>query len=219
MQIHADLTKRAVVHSDDIEWVETRMKGVRRRMLDRNGAESGRATSVVSYAPNSKFAPHVHEGGEEFIVLDGVFQDEHGDYPIGSYVRNPPGTSHTPGSNEGCIIFVKLWQFDDADKNDVRIRYDKMASVKPANREGVSISPLYDDETENVRIEYWDSNTEIEVNDGDGIEVFVLEGSFEESGETFKHRSWLRVPKGVSIKANSGEAGAKVWIKAGHLAT
>ena len=59
-----------------------------------------------------------HGGGEEFLVLEGVFQDEHGDYPAGSYVRNPPTTRHTPGSEPGCVIFVKLWQFDPGDRTE-----------------------------------------------------------------------------------------------------
>ena len=80
------------------------MKGVRRRVLDRVGAEVARATSIVSYEPQSHFSAHVHTGGEEFIVLDGVFQDEHGDFPAGLYIRNPPESSHTPGSEDGLSL-------------------------------------------------------------------------------------------------------------------
>ena len=217
MQINADLSKRAVVHSELIDWVETRMKGVRRRMLDRNGAEQGRATSIVSYEPDSKFASHVHTGGEEFIVLDGVFQDEHGDYPVGSYVRNPPGTSHTPGSDEGCVIFVKLWQFDDDDKDDVRIRFDKMAAIAPSGRPGVAVAPLFNADDENVRIEHWEANTNVHLDDEGGIEVLVIAGSFEENNEVFDKHSWLRVPEGDQINAVAGKDGAQVWIKSGHL--
>jgi anti-sigma factor ChrR (cupin superfamily) len=83
------------------------MPGVHRRMLDRIGGEVARATSIVRYAPASHFSPHIHDGGEEFLVLEGTFQDEHGGYPVGSYVRNPPTSSHTPGSSVGCTIFVK----------------------------------------------------------------------------------------------------------------
>jgi anti-sigma factor ChrR (cupin superfamily) len=90
-------------------------------MLDRIGDEVARATSIVRYAPYSRFSPHTHAGGEEFLVLEGVFQDEHGDYPAGSYVRTPPTSSHTPGSEPGCTIFVKLWQFDPDDRTPVRI--------------------------------------------------------------------------------------------------
>jgi len=88
------------------------MYGVYRRPLDRVGDEVARATTIVKYQANSHFSSHVHTGGEEFIVLEGVFQDEHGDYAAGSYIRNPPQSSHTPGSDDGCVIFVKLWQFD-----------------------------------------------------------------------------------------------------------
>ncbi|GAL13613.1 hypothetical protein JCM19233_4618 [Vibrio astriarenae] len=51
--------------------------------LDRVGGEVARATSIVRYKPNSAFSPHTHDGGEEFFVLEGVFSDEHGDYPQG----------------------------------------------------------------------------------------------------------------------------------------
>ena len=116
-------------------------------MLDRIGGEVARATSIVRYAPGSRFSAHTHDGGEEFIVLDGVFQDEHGDYPAGTYVRNPPTTSHVPGSAEGCTIFVKLWQFDPAD----RTQFSKnMEAELGAPVEGISTSLLHEDERETV---------------------------------------------------------------------
>jgi anti-sigma factor ChrR (cupin superfamily) len=71
-------------------------------MLDRIGDEVARATSIVRCAPNSHFSAHTHGGGEEFFVLDGVFSDEHGDFPAGSYIRNPPSSHHRPGSGPGC---------------------------------------------------------------------------------------------------------------------
>jgi len=94
MKIAADFNQRVVVHSDSIEWVKSPMKGVDRKPLDRVGAEVARATTIVRYAPQSTFSPHVHTGGEEFIVLEGVFQDEHGDFSEGSYIRNPPQSKH-----------------------------------------------------------------------------------------------------------------------------
>ena len=106
--INSDFAQRVVVHSAKIPWIASPIVGVDRRMLDRIGDEIARATSVVRYAPKSRFSAHIHGGGEEFLVLDGVFQDEHGDFPVGSYIRNPPTSSHTPGSETGCKIFVKL---------------------------------------------------------------------------------------------------------------
>src|SRR5512146_2892456 len=139
MELNADFSKRAVVHAGTLPWVASPMPGVHRRMLDRIGEEVARATSIVRYAPGSHFSPHVHDGGEEFLVLDGVFQDEHGDYPAGSYVRNPPTSRHTPGSDAGCTIFVKLWQFDPADRRPVRLDTGKMPYSPAPDRAGVEI--------------------------------------------------------------------------------
>src|SRR5262252_1743256 len=105
MKLNADFSRRAVVHAGGLDWVASPMPGGHRRMVDRIGDEVARATSIVRYAPASHF-PHVHDGGEEFLVLEGTFQDEHGDYPVGSYVRNPPTLSHTSGSSAGCTILV-----------------------------------------------------------------------------------------------------------------
>ena len=127
MNLNADFTKRAFVHAATLDWKTSPMPGVKRRMLDRIGDEVARATSIVRYAPGSHFSPHVHGGGEEFLVLEGVFQDEHGDFPAGCYVRNPPQSRHTPGSKPGCTMFVKLWQFDLADRRHVRLDTNKMA--------------------------------------------------------------------------------------------
>lgn len=193
------------------------MTGVKRRMLDRIGAESGHATSIVSYDPNSKFAAHVHTGGEEFIVLQGIFQDEHGDFPAGSYIRNPPESSHTPVSDGGCVIFVKLRQFDPDDRNHERIRFDRSDALPDPERPGVAVIPLYQDDREDVRIERRDAGTEVETDDEGGVEVFVLDGRFEESGDQLRTQSWLRVPVGGRIQAKVGRNGARVWIKSGHL--
>ena len=104
MDLNPDFTARAAVHGAALPWVSSPIAGVERRMLDRIGEEVARATTIVRYAPESRFSPHVHGGGEEFIVLEGVFQDEHGDFPAGSYIRNPPQSRHTPGSKPGCTI-------------------------------------------------------------------------------------------------------------------
>jgi hypothetical protein len=217
MRINADFSKRVAVHFSRMEWVPSPMPGVERRMLDRIGDEVARATSIVRYAPGSSFSRHKHDGGEEFLVLDGVFQDEHGDYPIGSYVRNPPMSSHTPRSEPGCVILVKLHQFDAADRVPVRINTSELAPKAVAGRNGVGVIPLYMDVREDVRIEVWDPGADITVSAPGGMEVFVLDGDFDESGEGFHKNSWLRLPPGETLNAVAGEAGSRVWIKSGHL--
>jgi anti-sigma factor ChrR (cupin superfamily) len=217
MRINADFTKRASVHAGKLAWVRSPMPGVERRMLDRVGDEVARATSIVRYAPESAFSSHIHPGGEEFFVLDGIFQDERGDYPAGSYVRNPPASRHTPGSQAGCTIFVKLFQFDPADRSHVAIDTRRAEAVAAAGREGVRLIPLFNDDREDVRIEEWRADAGVLLDVPGGFEALVLAGNFEEGGETFTQHSWLRLPRGSSLAAVAGAAGARLWIKTGHL--
>jgi len=217
MDVNANFDQRVVVHSEQIDWVDSPIAGVQRRMLDRIGDEVARATSIVKYDPGSQFSPHVHTGGEEFIVLDGVFQDEHGDFPAGSYIRNPPQSRHTPGSEPGCVIFVKLWQFDPADRVHVRMRYDHMGSLASHDRPGVLITPLYEDDRETVQLERWSAGTQVSMGVPEGGEYLVLDGGFNESGDQLIKHSWLRLPIGGHLNAVAGAAGAKVWVKTRHL--
>jgi anti-sigma factor ChrR (cupin superfamily) len=218
MHLNADFSRRAAVHTGTLDWVASPMPGVHRRMLDRIGGEVARATSIVRYAPASHFSRHVHDGGEEFLVLAGVFQDEHGDYPAGSYVRNPPTSSHTPGSADGCTIFVKLWQFDPADRTEVRTATAGMRFVPANDRPGVSVLPLFRDAVEDVRVEEWAPGLRVTLPVPGGLELLVLDGSFDEQGERFVEQSWLRLPPGATFAGLAGPSGCRVWAKSGHLA-
>ncbi len=216
MEINANFDERAVVHSENEPWIASPMKGVDRRMLDRIGDEVARATTIVCYAPGSAFSAHTHTGGEEFLVLEGVFQDEHGDFPVGTYVRNPPTTSHTPSAAEGATILVKLWQFDPEDRTQLTI--DTNAQTPRPVTEGVSEIPLFEDSRERVRIELWDASANVTVTDHKGFEALVIEGSFTEGGEVFGKNSWLRLPPGMALNATAGPEGARLWVKSDHLA-
>ncbi len=217
MDVNADFTKRVVMHGDSIAWEDSPMKGVTRRRLDRVDTENERVTTIVRYAPESQFSPHVHTGGEEFIVLEGVFEDEYGDWPAGSYIRNPPQSRHTPGSKLGCTIFVKLWQFDPDDRTYIHANRHKLGAVAEQGRPGVTVSPLYKDDRENVRFERWEPGATIDIDSSGGAEVFVLEGGFEQGGDTLRTQSWLRMPVGSKLAATSGPEGACVWVKTDHL--
>jgi hypothetical protein len=217
MQINADFQQRVLLHGAAMPWVDSPMQGVQRRMLDRIGAEVARATSIVRYAPGSHFTPHVHGGGEEFIVLKGVFQDEHGDYPAGSYIRNPPTSRHTPRSASGCVIFVKLWQFDPADRAHVVIDMNQLDEVARADRPGVAVAPLFEDARETVQLEIWQPNARVDMQVHDGAELLVLAGSLVEAGNELRPMSWLRLPRGARLSAIAGTQGARVWVKTRHL--
>jgi hypothetical protein len=217
MELNADFSRRVVVHAARLSWVPSPMAGVERRMLDRIGDEVARATSIVRYVPDSHFSPHTHGGGEEFLVLEGMFQDEHGDFPAGSYVRNPPTSHHTPGSAPGCILFVKLWQFDPTDRTQVRLNTGTMPYQPATDRPGVEVIRLFSDSREDVRLERWAPGATITLTVSGGAEVLVLAGGFAEGGERFEPQSWLRLPVGSALAAKAGPEGCKVWVKTGHL--
>ncbi|TFL16932.1 cupin domain-containing protein [Jannaschia formosa] len=214
MELNADFCAPVLVHADRLDWQASPMKGVDRRMLDRIGGEVARATTIVRYAPGSHFSSHTHAGGEEFIVLDGTFQDEHGDYPAGTYVRNPPTSSHTPGSASGCTIFVKLWQFDPSDRTQLR---KDMEAELDAPVDGVASALLHADPREEVRYHRLDPGAALWVDAPGGIELLVLSGALAVGEERMGPQGWLRLPEGVPLRAEAGGEGATVWAKTGHL--
>lgn len=217
MEINADFSRRVVVRAAATDWVASPMPGVERKMLDRIGGEVARATTIVRFAPGSAFSAHTHDGGEEFVVLDGVFQDEFGDFPADAYVRNPPTSRHTPRADHGVTILVKLHQFDPDDRTHVRIAADKLRPVAAEGRPGVRVSPLFADGREEVRIEDWAPGARVAIPAEDGLEAFVLKGGFSEGGDALAVWDWLRLPVGAALEAEAGAEGARVWIKTGHL--
>ena len=146
-----------------------------------------------------------------------MFQDEHGDFPAGTYVRNPIGSSHTPASEPGCEIFVKLWQFDPAENETVRIDTNALALEPVARRPGVHAAVLYEDDRETVMIERWDAGVDVAVAHEGGVELLVLEGELEADGELLRRHSWLRLPEQEQLIARAGAEGARLWVKTGHL--
>ena len=118
--INGDLSVRAVVDTARMEWVSSPSGSVWRKRVHLVGPpESGQVTSVVRYEPKSRFPAHDHPEGEEILVLDGVFSDEHGDWPAGTYLLNPEGFRHAPSSEPGCLLFVKLRQFPGRERRHV----------------------------------------------------------------------------------------------------
>ena len=216
MQFNADLNKRVVIETEMLPWVDSPMAGVQRRMLDRDGAEIARATTVVRFAPGSYFSAHSHRGGEELLVLDGVFSDETGDYGPGSYVRNPVGSRHTPYSDRGCTILVKLWQMDPNDQEAVTVDTTNQNWI-PGLVPGLEVMPLHSYGTENVALVKWAPGTVFQPHQHwDGEETFVLEGTFEDEQGTYPKGTWLRNPPG-SVHTPRSAAGCTIYVKTGHL--
>lgn len=216
MKINANFSERALVRSDDVDWVPSPAKGVDRKMLDRVGEEVARATSLVRYAPGSQFAEHEHGGGEEFLVLEGVFSDEKADYPAGTYVRNPVGTRHAPHSESGCTIFVKLHQFAEGDTEQKVIQTNDVG-FRPGLVPGLSVLPLHQHGTESVALVRWQPGTVFSSHQHwSGEEILVLEGVFQDEFGDYPAGTWLRSPH-LSKHKPFSEQGCLIYVKTGHL--
>ncbi|BGE66970.1 TPA: cupin domain-containing protein [Pseudomonas aeruginosa] len=201
-RLNADLGQRAIMHGATLPWLASPLPGVDRRPLYRVGAEQARATSLVRYAPGSHFSAHLHSGGEEFLVLEGVFEDEHGRYPVGSYVRNPPGSRHSPGARGGCMIFVRLRQFhvDDREQRVVQL-----------NAQGSQL--LFENAHERVWVEDVPPRSPAHMANPRGLELLVLEGAVAGEDYRLEPLGWMRLPPGMPFEAEGGPEGARLWIK------
>ena len=218
MRLNADFSQRATVTPDDWEWSAAPIAGVERMMLDRIGDEVARATSIVRYAPDSGFPAHVHGGGEEILVLEGEFADEHGNYPAGTYIRNPIGSRHTPSVGPaGATIFVKLHQFDSGDTRQFAI--DTTVGMWGASKaDDVDVLPLHEFGSETVALVRFGANAAYprHVHDG-GEEIFVIEGMIHDEHGEYPKGSWIRSPDGSPHEVRAGPEGARLYVKTGHL--
>lgn len=200
--INADLRRTVIEQGADLPWIPSPQAGVERRLLFRVGQEQARATSLVRYAPGSRFSAHAHPGGEEFLVLEGVFEDEYGHYPAGSYVRNPPGSQHSPGATQGCIIFVHLRQFHPEDTERVVTHLHDQGS-----------QALWHNAHERVWVHQALPGQPVAIANTRGLELFVLDGLLRSNDFELRPWSWMRMPPGAALEAVAGDAGARIWLK------
>ncbi|MDQ3478317.1 MAG: cupin domain-containing protein [Pseudomonadota bacterium] len=214
--INADFRERVVIDTRAQAWISSPESGVERQPLDRIGGEQARATSLVRYAAGSSFSAHQHGGGEEFLVLDGTFSDEHGEYPAGTYVRNPPGSCHRPFSREGCTLFVKLRQFAPDDQK--RVVIDTRASTwSGVSGSGLSRLTLHRHGDEKVELVRFAPNARVPSDPHPGgEEVLVLEGVLSDEAGHYPAGVWVRDPPGSS-HAPFSETGCVIYVKEGHL--
>lgn len=197
-------------------WTPSPAAGVWRKLLEREQRESGRATSVVRYVSGASFATHAHPMGEEFLVLSGVFEDQHGRYPTGTYVRNPPGSSHAPRSPQGCELFVKLAHFDPDDLQ--RVVIDTTAQAwRPGLVKGLQVMPLAEFGGEHTALVRWAPNTFFNPHrHWGGEEIFVIDGVFSDEHGHYPAGSWLRSPH-LSQHQPFSREGCTILVKVGHL--
>jgi anti-sigma factor ChrR (cupin superfamily) len=217
MNLHSDFTQRVVQRPETATWTDSPHGGVQRRMLDRIGGEVARATSIVRYVAGAHFDLHVHAGGEEIFVLQGVLSDEQGDYPAGTYLRNPPGSSHAPFSRDGCLLFVKLWQFAADDSTALCIDTTQ-AAWYPGQVAGLTVMPLHEHDGVSTALVRWAPHTRFNPHTHvGGEEILVLAGVFRDENGEYPAGTWLRSPRGSQHTPFTGAEGAMIYVKVGAM--
>ncbi len=216
MKLHAQLSERVTVQHLDLPWVDAPVAGIQRRLLERDGGEVARATSVVKYAPGSRFPSHQHDLGEEIFVLEGELSDELGVYGPGSYIKNPPGSSHAPASASGCTLFVKLRHLLPHDQTRVVIDTTQ-AAWYPGLVSGLQVMPLSEFETDHTALVRWAPGTRFNPHRHyGGEEILVLDGVFEDEHGRYPAGTWLRSPH-LSHHQPFSIEGCTILVKTGHL--
>ncbi len=213
--LNMDFTERVVIDTNTMDWTASPMAGVWRKPLAREDIERGHATSIVRYEPGARFSEHGHPLGEEILVLEGTFSDESGDYHAGTYFRNPEGFSHAPFSEEGCVLLVKLHQFQPDDRKHVVIDTNT-AEWSPGNG-NLKVLSLHQFGTEQVALVKWPAGEHFQphIHHG-GEEIFVIEGELIDEHSRYPAGTWIRSPHGSKHNPYVQED-TFIWVKVGHL--
>jgi len=215
MNINDDFNQRVVINHHDLPWVPSPELGVERRMLERQGNEIAKATSIVRYQAESKFQAHQHELGEEIFVLDGTFSDQTGNYSAGTYIMNPPGSSHAPFSESGCTLFVKLRHLG----SEQVIREVIDTTTAPWYQgmvPGLNVMPLMQQGSGSTLVRWAPQTFFNPHRHYGGEEIFVIDGVFEDEHGRYPAGSWIRSPHMSMHKPFSSE-GCTIFVKTGHL--
>jgi len=210
-----DRSIRLVMNTENLPWVNSYHPQVLRKSLEREKEESGEVTSVVKYEPLSTFPPHNHPFGEEIFVLEGEFADEYGTYPRGTYLRNPPGSSHSPFSEKGCILFVKLNQFSKEDTQRIIINTSEAEWLQ--GQGNLRVMPLHEFGGISAALVLWPKGSRFQRHrHWGGEEIFVLEGIFQDELGSYPKGTWLRNPH-LSAHDPFSDHGCKIFVKVGGL--
>lgn len=213
--INMDFTKQVVIDTSAQPWQASPLAGVWRKPLARENSESGHATSIVKYDPGASFTAHNHPLGEEIFVLSGTFSDETGDYPAGSYFRNPKGFVHAPFSISGCQLLVKLHQMSALEKHRICIDTNQQPWLK--GHGNLKVKPLHHFGTESVALVFWPAGESFILHQHyRGEEIYVISGELIDEFGHYRAGTWLRSPH-LSQHQPYVKQDTLIWVKTGHL--
>ena len=213
--LNGDLTVFCSADTAEMAWTASPSGTVWRKRVHLVGPpESGQVTSIVRYDHNSSFPQHDHPDGEEILVLEGVFSDQQGDWPAGTFLLNPEGFRHAPFSREGCVLLVKLRQYPGRERRQVALDTNTL-TWQETDAHGVRRKELYgqDGYADTMELQSWEPG-------GDpgervypaGSEIYVIEGAFSDDRGMHAKGSWLRFPAGGEHHPRT-DSGCTLYIK------
>ncbi len=213
--INMNFNEKIILAFNKESWTKSPASKVHRIQFEREHEETGHVTSIVRYEPGAIFSEHIHPKGEEIFVLEGTFSDESGDYPQGTYLRNPPGSSHSPFSKDGCLLFVKLNQFDEKDLEKVIINTNKEEWIR--GHGGLKVMSLHSFESSGTALVKWPKGEKfIPHSHYGGEEILVLSGVFQDEYGEYPKYTWIRSPH-LSTHHPYVEEETITFVKTGHL--
>ncbi|MEE9423095.1 MAG: cupin domain-containing protein [Gammaproteobacteria bacterium] len=210
-----DFTQNLAIETAQLDWEPSPMPGVNRKRLAYEEVECGHATSIVEFEAGAHFKRHDHPLGEEILVLEGTFSDESGDYPAGTYFRNPEGFKHAPFSEQGCQIFVKLHQFQPEDTG--RVVIDTANNPWLPGQGNLQVMPLHEHGTEHTALVKWPAGEKFVLHQHwGGEEIYVISGTFIDEHGRYPAGTWLRSAH-LSKHHPYVEEETLIFVKTGHL--
>lgn len=214
---HADFKQRVVLDSTPLPWQNSDVTGVKIKVLEAVQSGEPRLTMLIQFDAGSFYDLRQHHGGEEFLVLEGSINDENGIYETGCYVRNPVGTRHILTSSTGCILFAKMGEFSELDREHRQIETHSESLWLPGPVDGTSVLPLHMYDTRSVLLIRWDDDAKFKPNlHPQGEEVFVISGKLRDDEQDYTNHHWIRNPI-PHWQSWAAEKNTLVYYKNGHF--
>ena len=106
------MTKRKITNLYDVEFVPfdnygSIVPGIYWHKISYDKKNGGFGTYILKMDPGAKSLPHIHQGFEEFYVIEGELEDADGKvFKKGDFITFEPGTTHNSHTKSGCLLIV-----------------------------------------------------------------------------------------------------------------
>lgn len=213
--INMDFTKRVVLDTNVVDWQKTGVNGITIKPLAIQDDDLGHLTAMIRYNDKSVYTRKERSNGEELLVLAGTFSTHSGDYPTGTYYRNPRDILQLPFSQHGCIVFAKLNQIHPEDNQKIAKNVCTDAWVD--SKYSAKMQFLSQHGTEQTLMVKWPKGYAYkgEGNVG-GTEIFVISGELHDDTNCYSAGTWLRT-MGAPFSNGKVKEEMVALVKYGHL--